>query len=264
MSVSVPLGLWLVALAATAFVTITVVAAIRSSSDRGAAGRVTAVVLAWLAVDIALGSAGVFAASPTTLVPLIALGIAVPLVAGIWLLTRPGPARRFVESIPLHRLVGVQVYRTAGVIFLIAWAAGRMPGIFALPAGIGDIAVGVAAPVVAARLRASEPNDDRARRAAVAWNVLGIADLIVAVALGFFTSPSAFQLLALDNANALITRMPYVLIPTFAVPLSILLHVVALQRLRTPMRAVATPALPQLTNDFELRFDPERRLSGSR
>ncbi|MBV8528133.1 MAG: hypothetical protein JOZ75_07440, partial [Candidatus Dormibacteraeota bacterium] len=86
----------------------------------------------------------------------------------------------------------------------------------------------------------------RARRVAIAWNLLGITDLVVAVALGFLSSPSHFELLSLSSPNALITRMPYVLIPTFAVPLSILLHIAALRRLRAhqsaPARATVTSA----------------------
>ena len=245
MNVDVPLGLWLVALAATAVVTIIAAGGVLSSPDRGAARTLIAVLIAWLAVDVVLGAAGVFAASPSTWVPFIALGIAVPLVAGIVLLARRGAAQRFVDSIPLHRLIGVQVYRAAGVIFLIAWASGRMPAVFALPAGIGDIAVGVAAPVVAARVRSSLDTPAaaaRTRRLATSWNLLGIADLVVAVTLGFFSSPSHFQLLASDLPNALISRMPYVLIPTFAVPLSVLLHVAALQRLRSTERVEARPA----------------------
>lgn len=245
MNVDVPLGLWLVAFAATAVVSIIACAGVLSSPERGAARTVIAVLLAWLAVDVVLGAAGVFAASPTTWVPFIALGIAVPLVAGIVLLARPGAVQRFVDSIPLHRLIGVQVYRAAGVIFLIAWASGRMPGVFALPAGIGDIAVGFAAPFVAARVRSglgAPETAARTRRLAISWNFLGIADLVVAVALGFLSSPSHFQLLASDLPNALISRMPYVLIPTFAVPLSILLHVAALRRLRSTERVASRPA----------------------
>lgn len=232
MNVVVPTGLWVVALAATAFITILALATVLSSTERGAAGRVTAVLLAWLAVDCVLGAVGVFAASPDTYVPIIAAGIVVPIVAGIWLFTRGGTLQRLVGSIPLHRLISVQFYRTAGVIFLIAWLAGRMPGTFALPAGIGDIAVGLAAPFVAARVRSPFNDPERARRAAIAWNVLGIADLVVAVSLGFLSSPSFFQVLSHSDPNWLITRMPYVLVPAFAVPLSVLLHIATLQRLR--------------------------------
>ena len=65
-----------------------------------------------------------------------------------------------------------------------------------------------------------------------AWNLLGIADLIVAVATGFLTSPSRFQMFALGAPNELIAAFPLVMIPVFLVPLSILLHLASLEKLR--------------------------------
>ena len=42
---------------------------------------------------------------------------------------------------------------------------------------------------------------------------------------GTNVAPVFFQQLALDHPNAAITSYPFVLIPTFAVPASIILHV---------------------------------------
>jgi hypothetical protein len=105
-----------------------------------------------------------------------------------------------------------------------------MPAEFALPAGIGDILVGLAAPAVAYGV---SRGSSRAYQTAIVWNVLGLVDLALAVTLGFLTSPSAFQLLAMDTPNWLITRYPFVLVPTFAVPVAILLHAFSLWRLRS-------------------------------
>ena len=49
---------------------------------------------------------------------------------------------------------------------------------------------------------------------------------------GFLTSPSAFQLFAFDLPNVLISQFPLVLIPVFLVPLSVLLHLASLTKLR--------------------------------
>jgi hypothetical protein len=67
-----------------------------------------------------------------------------------------------------------------------AYFAGQLPGLFALPAGIGDVATGLLAPFVAYVWYSGEPY---ARGAAVAWNVFGMADLINAVAVGRLTEP---------------------------------------------------------------------------
>src|SRR5262249_52813764 len=67
------------------------------------------------------------------------------------------------------------------------YATDKMPGLFAWPAGVGDVIVGVLAPVVAlAYARDARRNAGRV----TAWNVLGILDLVVAITTGFITSPS--------------------------------------------------------------------------
>src|SRR6266581_3800783 len=75
--------------------------------------------------------------------------------------------------------------------------------------------------------------------AVLSWNVAGILDLVVAVATGFLSSPGPFQVLALETPNELITAFPLVLVPVFAVPLSILLHLAALKRLKAVLGATS-------------------------
>ena len=54
----------------------------------------------------------------------------------------------------------------------------QLPGLFAWPAGLGDVLVGVLAPVVAiAYARGPGENEDLVS----AWNFFGIVDLIVAI-----------------------------------------------------------------------------------
>ena len=84
--------------------------------------------------------------------------------------------------------------------------------------------------VVVAVLLAQNPVG--ARRAAYAWSFFGIADLAVALTMGAMTSPGLPHLLALDAPNLLITAYPLVLVPTFAVPLALMLHGLVLWRLR--------------------------------
>ena len=108
---------------------------------------------------------------------------------------------------------------------------GLAPREFAWPAGAGDIMVGLMAPLVAiADARRWHGSAGLVR----AWNWLGIADLVVAVTTGFLTSPSPLQTLAFDLPNRLISAFPLVTIPVFLVPMSILLHLASLKKLRQP------------------------------
>jgi len=131
--------------------------------------------------------------------------------------------------VPQHWLIGVQLYRALGVIFLILYGTGKLPGAFAWPAGLGDTLVGILAPVVAvAYARAPHKNADMVS----AWNLFGLADLVVAVTAGFLTSPSPFQLFAFDLPSELVSQFPLVLVPVFLVPVSVLLHLASLTKLR--------------------------------
>jgi hypothetical protein len=75
------------------------------------------------------------------------------------------------------------------------------------------------------------------RAAAYAWNVLGIVDLANALTLGFLSSPTRFQLLALDAPNRLVGAYPLVMIPAFAVPLALILHGLSIWQLRRSGRS---------------------------
>jgi hypothetical protein len=70
------------------------------------------------------------------------------------------------------------------------------------------------------------------RRAGILWNLLGIADLAIAVCMGMLSSPGPFQVFAFDHPNTLIGSFPVVMIPAFAVPSSIILHGLSLWQLR--------------------------------
>jgi hypothetical protein len=158
-------------------------------------------------------------------IPTIQYGILIPILIGGLLIWRSPRLARIIDAVPQHWLIGVQLYRALGVIFLILYGTGKLPGAFAWPAGLGDTLVGILAPVVAvAYARAPHKNADLVS----AWNLFGLADLVVAVAAGFLTSPSPFQLFSFDLPNELVCRLVHV----FLVPVSVLLHLASLTKLR--------------------------------
>jgi hypothetical protein len=192
-------------------------------------------VLGAVVVALVLSALGVFVARAGTWFPPITLGIALPLLAGLWFLRRS----QFLEGVSDASLIRFHGFRIGGAVFLAYLALGGLPREFALPAGLGDVLVGVTALLVAHRVKTVPA---RSRRLAGAWNVLGLIDFALAVGTGFLTAPSPFQLLALDNPNTLITAFPLVLIPTFGVPLFALLHIASLRRLLVK-RGSAEPRL---------------------
>jgi hypothetical protein len=178
----------------------------------------------------------------TLLVPL----FAVVSFAGVFLAFRFSPAfKRVLEAASLPALTAVQVYRVLGVVFVILLAQGQLPAHFALPAGWGDIAIGLTAPLVALALVRRLPG---AAPLAILWNVLGLLDLVVAtgMATGLLAPLLAPELGPRVPAAAAMGVFPMVLVPLFGVPVAVLLHVAALGRLlrerRPHARLVPRPA----------------------
>ena len=185
----------------------------------------------WFALALGLTWAGAFLGSSTR-IPTVQFALLAPILLGWWFL-RSQPGRQLLAVVPPQWLIGIQVFRALGAVFLTLLAARRLPGAFAWPAGVGDVLVGLLAPLVAIRF-ARRPAATVAL--AVAWNVLGLIDLVEAVAMGFITSPSPMQLLAFDAPNELITAFPLALVPVYLVPLSVILHLASLVQLRSIRR----------------------------
>jgi hypothetical protein len=199
-----------------------------AAHERTAAVRPVAVtILGWLGLTTALALNDVYRGAANHL-PTIQYGIFLPILIGGLLIWRSPRLARIIEAVPQHWLVGVQFYRALGAIFLVLYSTGKLPGLFAWPAGLGDVLVGVLAPVIAvAYARDPDKNADLV----YAWNLFGLADLIVAVTTGFLTSPSPLQLFSFGAPNELISTFPLVLVPVYLVPMSVLLHFASLRKL---------------------------------
>ena len=193
-----------------------------------------AVLAVWLAVVVALGVRGMFTTAPGTPPLPILLGVLVPLLLFLAAWRVSAAFRAYVLAADLRFIIAVQGWRAAGFAFLALWAHGILPGMFAWPAGLGDMAIGFTAPwVLAALLR--QP-DFAASRTFAAWNLFGMLDLVVAVSLGGL---SAF--LATGTAGEITTRpmavMPLILIPAYLVPIFLMLEITALLQARLMARA---------------------------
>ncbi len=226
MNVSVPLYVTALVLAACVAIALAIAITLRRARDRAAAQTrvpeaVGAVLFIWLAGTTALAAAGIYLPASREAIPLVGIPLVIGLAAG-WIATTTLPSLRALIDQPTTQetLMTLQVWRVAGFSFLTLHTLGQLPPLFALPAGLGDIAVGLAAPFVARRLH--QPGG---RSLALAWNVVGLLDLVVAVSLGIMTAPGVLQVFNTDPSSVAITAFPMALVPTFAVPLSMVLHI---------------------------------------
>jgi hypothetical protein len=214
-----------------------VVARRRQGAPGGAnrAGLAAAALVGWLGIVLALGSAHAFQPRSQG-VPWIGLGVGAPIVVGFVTVFLFPQVRRVVESIPQAWLLAAQWPRLVGATFLVLLAEHRLPAVFARPAGWGDVLIGVTALPVAYAYLAGR---SWSRPLAVAFNLLGIVDLVVAVGTGLLASPSPFRLFFSQPSTSLMTVLPMVLIPTFLVPFWILVHAASLRALLVAGRAPA-------------------------
>jgi len=196
---------------------------------RGVATLVVAALAIWFAFVLTFAAAGAFAGSPARPPVGIFLAIVLPPLLFVLLYRLSRRVRDFALAIDLRWLTAIQGWRVIGVMFLTLYAFGLLPGLFAWPAGLGDLGVGLAAPFVLLATLRGTPNWPRR----VAWlNIAGLVDFAGAVSTGVLTSNSSLGLLADGLPHADLGQLPLSLVPTFAVPLWIIFHIISLLQIR--------------------------------
>ncbi len=189
----------------------------------------------WFAVAWSAAINGVFITGAAP-VPFLPLAIFLPVIIGAPLLLLSKRVGQVLDAMPATWLVALQLYRVFGSQFLAYWLRGTLPGVFALPAGTGDVLTGLFALPAAIALAAGTAEG---RKAAILWNIFGLADFAVAITLGIITSPGRFELIVSNLPGINAGAYPNVLTPAFVVPSSILLHALSLRQLRRRARAEA-------------------------
>jgi len=195
---------------------------------------VTVVLILWFALVASLGAAGDFVGPPRIPPIAIGMGVGVPLLLFFAWLRFSKSFREFVLSLDLRLIASMQAWRWAGFGFLALYAHNVLPAVFALPAGLGDMAVGIAAPWMVLGL-IGQPRF-AASTAFLRWNVLGILDLVVAVGIGTLSATLATGTPG-EVSTAPMATLPLVLIPAFLVPLFLMMHAIALMQSRRIIRA---------------------------
>lgn len=178
---------------------------------------------AWLVFALLSSALNLYRNAPNT--PPVALGLAVLIPIAlflVWFSSSPG-FRQFILSLSPRTITWVHSMRIAGVVFLVLGSYKILPAFFALSAGWGDIAIGVTAPFAALWL--AKPAQ---RKGFIFWQVLGIADLVNALAMG--TLAGVIDPHGISTAAMTVLPMSY--ITTFAVPLFLILHFICIAHAR--------------------------------
>lgn len=174
-------------------------------------------VYAFLAVKTGFDRAWFGPASPAR--PLVYLAL---VAAAAWF------ARDFVlgPGVSQRLLVGLQIIRPIGMVFVLETSLGNLPAVFSYPAGYGDLLVGLVALGVVLRYR----HGTIPRRAVLLVAVLGLLDFASAFFFGFASAATPVQLFAFDQPNTVL-EYPTGLIPLFLVPYAVAAHIWSLVQL---------------------------------
>jgi hypothetical protein len=198
----------------------------------------------WFGVVFLLASQGAFVGSANSPPLRIFFGVTIPLALFLAAYFRWKSFREFILGADLRFVAAIEGWRWGGLGFLSLYANGILPGLFALPAGLGDMAIGITAPWIVISL-VRNPLFAGSRRFVI-WNILGIADFVVAVSTATLSSGAFPGIIALigNVTTSPMTRLPLVLIPTFMVPFFTMLHLTALFQARQLARSGKSISLP--------------------
>jgi len=180
-------------------------------------------VVTWFIATLTISALGGFTNAYNRLGVSVAAGALTPLIAFFICFFASKRFREYTMSLSPVLLTAAQSFRLIGFVFVLLEAHRLLPAIFALPAGYGDMFIGATAILAAWKLAGN-----RRRGPFITWQVLGITDLVTAVALGTtapLVEPHGVPV-------TLMTVLPLSLIPTFFVPLFLMLHVICIAQAR--------------------------------
>jgi hypothetical protein len=161
----------------------------------------------------------------------VGLFLVIPIVGFALAYTVSTRVQHAIDQIPLWLITIAHVWRFVGLGFVIGALIHVLPPQFGFPEGLGDVVAALFCLPLAFAIRKSS-HSPRLRSAFIAWNVFGLIDLLSAISLGILYSPSSFGVLRTDLSTEVMTTFPVNLIPTFFLPLFILLHLLSLKRSR--------------------------------
>lgn len=174
----------------------------------------------WLAVAVLLGVTDVFAALRPPVPQVIVLVLT---VVAIVVSTAVPTVREWIDSLSIRTLISIHLIPFVGIAFLVLAARGVLSPVFAERAGWGDITAAVGATLL---MLSGAPRSTLHRRLYLAWNTLGVIDLVVAVG----TAAMVVMRGSVPGMEPL-ARMPLIIVPVLAVPFLFAGHVAVYRRL---------------------------------
>ncbi len=161
-----------------------------------------------------------FNSFPLNVLPL----ILTPLVTTLVLIFSKG-MKTLLQYIPLTALTQLQVFRVFVEILLwLLFLQNLIPEQMTFEGRNWDILSGVTALLAVRFFLNSKPW-------MIVWNIFGLLLLINIVTVALLSLPTPFRYFENEPSNTIVTIFPFILLPTFLVPLAYLLHFMSLRKL---------------------------------
>ncbi len=203
--------------------------------SRAAWAGLAGLLLVWFAAAAVIGTQQFMVNEGQSFFAPIAVTAVIPVVAFLLLYALSSRLRRFVLALDIRTLTMLQHWRVVGFVFLPLAFFDILPGWFAWSAGFGDVAIGLAAPFVVARI--GRGLDAGISVGLVRYHLLGLLDFAVAIAAAGLASGTIPGLIANGVTSAPLDIWPLNLFPSFIVPIFIVLHLCVLFKVRHLRRA---------------------------
>lgn len=184
--------------------------------------------LLWFALVLGLAINGYFETAEGVLPVKMPIFFALPLVAFVFLLAVSSKVVDWADRMDITTLTSFQTWRVMGFTFIILWAMGQLPFIFAVFTGVGDVLVGIGAAFATVKVSQRTTGWQRSARRVV---YMGLLDFGVAVFTGLASAAGYLQIYSGEISAHIMTSYPMVLFPTFIVPSFIILHILAWRKI---------------------------------
>ena len=215
----------------------------------------TGFALFWFVAAYLIGSGHWLSNESGDLLAPIAITAVIPVLLFLLAYALSFSFRQFVLAQDLRLLTMLQLWRVIGFGFLLLYAFNVLPGLFAWPAGVGDVAIGVAAIFVVNRI---ERDSEFVTSAGfVRFHLLGLLDFAVAVITAGLAAGAYPALIPSGITSAAMDVWPLNIFPSFMVPGFIILHLIVLLKVRHLRRLNQNP-VDAVAHDFgNVRGDPD-------
>jgi hypothetical protein len=194
-------------------------------------------VLAWGTLSVLISARGLYYNAPDQLPITLMTAVALPPILFGFAYRLSADLRNYVLGLDLTFLTALQGWRIIGAMFLVLMGYRLVPETFAWPAGVGDMIVGIYAPFVVLALVRKSPSW---RSHVILLNILGLLDFVGAIGTGVLTGNNPLAVFHEDVSTDLFLHLPLSIIPTFAVPAWIILHIISLLQVGRTTEEVVT------------------------